>query len=187
MTKKLFSIRDAVLCSLFAAILCVVSPFTLPIGPVPLSVCNFAVMLAGCVLGSTRGAAAVAVFVAVGALGLPVFSGGMGGLGHILAPTGGFILSYIPSAALAGAFATLARGRKNGLWLTLTGCVASVILGYIIGAVWYSFAANAPFSRELLAVCVLPFLPFDAAKCVGAALLSRIICARLNVKLVRKV
>ncbi len=182
MTKKLFSVRDTVLCAFFSAILCAVSPFTLPIGPVPLSLCNFAVMVSACVLGAVRGAVSAGVFVAVGALGLPVFAGGMGGIGHILAPTGGFILSYIPSAMLAGAFANFARGRKkSGFLFTLTGCFLSAILGYIIGTVWYSFYANVPFSRELLGVCVLPFSPFDAAKCVGAALFSRLVCTRLRV------
>ena len=182
MTKKFLSLRDVVLCALFAAVLCTVSPFTLPIGPVPLSLCNFAVMMAGCTLGYVRGAVSVAVFVAIGALGLPVFAGGMGGLGHILSPTGGFILSYIPSAAVAGTLASLGRGRKNRLFFTLTGCFLSVVLGYIIGAAWYSFAANVPFSRELFSACVIPFLPFDAAKCVGAALLSRLLCDRLKIK-----
>ena len=180
MTKKLFSVRDMVLCALAAALLCIASPFTLPVGPVPLSLCNFALMTASCVLGGGRGTVSAAVFVAVGALGLPVFSGGMGGFGHILAPTGGFILSYIPMAALSGAFATLGRGRKNGFLLSLAGCFLSVLLGYIIGTVWYAFAANIPFSRELLGICVLPFLPFDTLKCVAAVLISEAICSRLR-------
>ncbi len=181
MTGRLFSVRDIVLCALFAAVLCVVSPFTLPIGPVPLSLCNFALMTAACVLGGVRGAVSAAVFVAAGVIGLPVFSGGMGGLGHILAPTGGFILSYVPSAALSGAFSTLGRGRKYGFWITLTGCFLSVVLGYIIGTAWYAFSANISFSHELLAVCVLPFLPFDTVKCVLAVMLSQLISTRLRV------
>ena len=186
MTKKLFSVRDMVLCALFAAVLCVVSPFTLPIGPVPLSLCNFAVMVTGCVLGGLSGSVSAVVFVAVGALGLPVFAGGTGGLGHILSPTGGFILSYIPSAAVAGAFAGLGRGPKNRFLFTLTGCFLSVVLGYIIGATWYSFAANVPFSSELFSACVIPFLPFDALKCVCATLLSRLLCDRLKIKSSKK-
>ncbi len=179
-TKRGFHTRDIVLCALFSAILCAVSPFTLPIGPVPLSLCNFAVMVAGCILGALRGSVSVAVFVALGALGLPVFGGGAGGFGHILAPTGGFILSYVPMAALSGFLSSLGRGRKYGFWITLAGCFLSVHLGYIIGAAWFALAAGVPISVELLVVCVLPFVPFDAAKCVLAAMLSRLISTRLR-------
>ena len=182
MAKSLFSIRDIVLCALFAAVLCVVSPFILPVGPVPLSLCNFAVMTAACVLGCARGTVSAAVFVAAGVIGLPVFGGGMGGIAHILAPTGGFILSYIPSAALSGAFSTLGRGRKHGFGITLTGCFLSVLLGYIIGTAWFAFSSGTPFSGELTRICVLPFLPFDAIKCVGAVLFSHLICSRLRIE-----
>lgn len=180
MAKKLFSVRDMVLCAIFASLLCIASPFTLPVGPVPLSLCNFALMTAACIIGCGRSVISTAVFVAVGALGLPVFGGGMGGFGHILAPTGGFILSYIPMAAVSGAFASLGRGRKNSLLLSFAGCFLSVLLGYIIGTVWYAFSADVQFSRELLGICVLPFLPFDLLKCVGAVLISEMICSRLK-------
>ena len=183
MAGRFFSVRDIVLCSLFAAALCVVSPFTLPIGPVPLSLCNFAVMTAACVLGGVRGTVSAAVFVAAGIIGLPVFGGGMSGIGHILSPTGGFVLSYIPSAALSGAFSTLGQSRRQGFLLSLTGCFLSVIFGYIMGAVWFAVSSNVPFSGELLSICVLPFLPFDAIKCVGAVLFSRLIWSRLRTEL----
>ena len=180
--KRFFSVRSTVFCALFAAVLCVVSPFTLPVGPVPLSLCNFALMVTACILGGVRGAVSAAVFVAAGALGLPVFGGGMGGFGHILGPTGGFILSYIPSAAVAGCFATLGRSRKKyGFYITLLGCFLSVVLGYIMGEAWYAFVAGVPISGKLLGICVLPFLPFDAIKCVGAVLISQLICSRLRV------
>ena len=187
MAKKLFSVRDMVLCALFAALLCVASPFTLPVGPVPLSLCNFVLMTAACILGGVRGTVSAAVFVFVGTLGLPVFSGGAGGVGHILSPTGGFILSYVPMAAISGAFATLGRRCKNGFLLSLVGCFLSAFLGYIIGAVWYAFFADVPFSRELLGICVLPFLPFDAVKCVGAVLISKAICVRLRLFEAKKI
>lgn len=181
--KKRFSARDIVLCALFAAVLCVISPFSLPVGPVPLSLCNFAVMTAAVVLGGMRGAAATAVFVCAGALGLPVFSGGMGGIGHILAPTGGYIVSYPITAALTGAFAALGRrydGKGGrGLRFTLLGCFLSVILGYIIGTAWYALSAGVSLSFELFAVCVLPFAAFDSLKCVAATLLGRLIFRRL--------
>lgn len=76
-------------CSLFAALLCVLSPLTIPVGAVPVSLGIFAVLLCSSVLGMRRSLVAVLVYIALGAVGLPVFAGWQGGFGVLAGPTGG--------------------------------------------------------------------------------------------------
>lgn len=92
--------RIAVFAALVAAM--ALTP-PLPLGPIPMTLQTLGVALTGLCLGPWRGFAAMALYVAVGAAGLPVFSGGAAGLGVIIGPTGGYLLSF-PLAALVGGF-----------------------------------------------------------------------------------
>jgi biotin transport system substrate-specific component len=97
--------------SLFVA-LCARITIPLPFTPVPLTVQNFGVLLVGLLLGSRRGFAALALYLAEGAMGMPVFSPvGVGGIAHLFGPTGGFLLAYPLVAWIAGY--VMERGRKN--------------------------------------------------------------------------
>ena len=75
--------RSLVLVGLFAAIICIFAPFTVPVGPIPISLATFAIYLAAAVIGSKKGTAAVAVYILIGAVGIPVFSGFGAGIGKI--------------------------------------------------------------------------------------------------------
>ena len=90
------------LCALFAAVICVLSPISIQIGPIPVSLGLLGVLLAASVLGPVRGVTAVLVFILAGACGLPVFSGGRGGFSVLIGPTGGYIWGYLPAAVIAG-------------------------------------------------------------------------------------
>ena len=142
--------------ALFGALLCLLCPWSLPLsGGVPLSLGSFAVLLAGLILGPREGAAAVLLYLVLGALGLPVFSGLRGGAGILFGPTGGFLLGYLPLAFFPGLF------RKKG------GRLLGILLGegalYLLGTLWFAFSAKADL-WQATAACVLPFLPGDAAK-----------------------
>jgi biotin transport system substrate-specific component len=106
----------------------------LPGTPVPLTVQNFGVLLVGLLLGSRRGFAALALYLAEGAMGMPVFSPtGPGGIAQLLGPTGGFLLAYPLVAWLAGF--VMERGRKSFARAALGGCLAEVLL-FIGGLGW---------------------------------------------------
>lgn len=112
--------------SLFVA-LCAHIAIPLPGTPVPLTVQNFAVLLVGLLLGSRRGFAALALYLAEGAMGMPVFSPmGPGGIAQLLGPTGGFLLAYPLVAWLAGFI--MERGRKNFARAAVGGFLADVLL-----------------------------------------------------------
>lgn len=107
--------KDMVLTGVFAAVICVFAPFTIPIGAVPISLATFAVYLAAAVLGTKKGTLAVLIYILIGMAGVPVFSGFAGGIGKILGVTGGYIIGYIPCAFAIGVF-TERFGGKNYIY-----------------------------------------------------------------------
>jgi biotin transport system substrate-specific component len=105
--------------ALMAAVTAVAAQITIPLFPVPFTLQVLAVILSGLLLGVRHGALAQAVYVLVGAVGVPVFAGFTGGLGHIFGPTGGYLISYPIAAAVAGIAAKTVAGdsrtRRYGL------------------------------------------------------------------------
>jgi len=133
--------------TLFVA-LCARVTIPLPFTPVPLTMQNFGVLLVGLMLGSRRGFAALALYLAEGLAGLPVFSPtGPGGLAQLLGPTGGFLLAYPFVAALAGYI--FERGRKAFARAAVAGLLAEIVL-FAGGISWlvvltHSFAQAVRF------------------------------------------
>jgi len=121
--------------SLFVAV-CARITIPLPFTPVPLTVQNFAVLLVGLLLGSRRGFAALALYLAEGAVGLPVFNLGMAGIGHILGVTGGYLLVYPFVAALAGFI--FEQGQKTFARAAVAGLLAEILL-FAGGLSWLYF------------------------------------------------
>ncbi len=112
--------------SLFVA-LCAHITIPLPFTPVPLTVQNFGVLLVGLLLGSRRGFAALALYLAEGAIGMPVFSPvGVGGIAHLFGPTGGFLLAYPLVAWIAGH--VIERGGKTFARAAFAGLLGEVVL-----------------------------------------------------------
>jgi biotin transporter BioY len=97
-----------------AALICIAGPLTIAIGPIPLSLASFAVYMAGAVLGSRRGTAAVALYLLIGIIGVPVFSGFTGGFQKLAGVTGGYLIGYLPCAFLTGIGTERKAGRR---WL----------------------------------------------------------------------
>ena len=136
--------------------LCAHIAIPLPFTPVPLTVQNFGVLLVGLLLGSRRGFAALALYLAEGAIGMPVFSPvGPGGIAQLLGPTGGFLLAYPLVAWLAGyvmehgrrSFARAAIGSLLGEVVLFTGGLAwlmvlthSMMQAFRWGLYWFLFA-----------------------------------------------
>ncbi len=119
--------------SLFVA-LCARVTVPLPFTPVPLTLQNCGVLLVGLLLGSRRGFAALALYLAEGAMGLPVFNPtGPGGIAQLLGPTGGFLMAYPLVAGLAGYL--MERGRKTFASAAMAGLLAEVLL-FASGLAW---------------------------------------------------
>jgi biotin transport system substrate-specific component len=126
--------------SLFVA-LCARITIPLPFTPVPLTVQNFGVLLVGLLLGSRRGFAALALYLAEGAMGMPVFSPvGVGGFAHLFGPTGGFLLAYPLVAWLAGY--VMEHGRKSFACAALGGLLGEVVL-FASGLAWLAVLTHS--------------------------------------------
>lgn len=160
--------RDMCLTALMAALICVAGPLSVPVGPVPISLASFAVYLAGAVLGAKRGALAVALYVLLGAAGIPVFSGFSGGVQKLAGITGGYIVGYLPCAWITG-FAAGRDGERK--WFLPLGMAVGTAALYAVGTAWFMIQSGSALGAAL-AACVIPFLPGDAIKIAAASVIA---------------
>lgn len=170
--KQTLSVYRMVVCALFAVIICVLSPLSIPIGAVPVSLGLFAVLLAAVATGPVDSTVAVIIYLLLGMIGLPVFAGGRSGIAVLAGPTGGYLWSYPLTTLLTGWLCSIikrsARGRFLRLILCFCSCIAGVIVCYLCGTLFYSAYAGISFVQALL-VCVVPFIVFDIIKCILAS------------------
>jgi biotin transport system substrate-specific component len=159
--------------ALMAAVTAVAAQISVPLFAVPFTLQVLAVILSGLLLGPRHGALSQAIYVLVGAVGVPVFAQFSGGLAVILGPTGGYLVSYPVAAAVAGLAARAARdaSRRRALsYSFLWGCAGLAVI-YAFGATWLSVVSDLPLAVAL-AQGVLIFVPFDLIKVVLAALVA---------------
>lgn len=161
--------------ALFAALLCILGPLSLPIGPVPISLATLIVYLAAYILGPKLGTISCAVYLLLGLVGLPVFSGYAGGIGKLAGPTGGYLIGYIPLAFIAGLFVIKGKGK---IPMAALGMVVGTAVLYLLGTIWFVMQMDYSVGQAL-AVCVVPFLLGDAIKIVVAVLLGGTVRKRL--------
>ena len=155
--------------SLLAALTAAGAYIYIPVGPVPIVLQNLFVLLAGLLLGSRWGLLSMVIYLLVGAIGIPVFAGGQGGIAHFMGPTGGYLVGFAVCAWLTGIISERTGGR-------LSGDVLAVVVGslalYCCGVPWLKFMTGMTWLKALLAGMV-PFLPGDAAKACAAVILIR--------------
>ncbi|MBU2550241.1 MAG: biotin transporter BioY [Proteobacteria bacterium] len=156
------SLHRLVWTALLAALVAVGSYLYFPIGPVPISLQTFFVLLTGFVLGPSSGAICIGLYLAAGLLGLPVFTGGGTGLAKLFGPTGGFLFGFVPASIMAG-LATR-RDREQLSWGRglLWGSIGLACM-YALGLIWLKILLKAGWIK-VLSVGLLPFLPGEAAK-----------------------
>jgi len=147
--------QDMARIALFAAVIAVLSQIAIPMpSGVPVTLQTFAIALAGCALGKKYGPAAVAVFLALGAVGVPVFSGFSGGFGKLVGVTGGFLWGFLPMAFLCGLGAQ--RSRAQALALGAAG----LLVCHACGVAQFAAVTGATLGRAALTVS-LPYLVKD--------------------------
>lgn len=151
--------------------------FPLPGSPVPVVVQNFFVIAAGMLLGPRHGVAAVVVYLVLGAVGFPVFSGGSGGVAHLVGPTGGYLFGYLPAVFAAGTL--VGRHAQAGLARVAAAAGLGFALVYLCGVPVLMLVTGLGLGPAL-AVGFLPFLPGDILKAVAAVLLYRRVAPRLT-------
>lgn len=152
----------------FIAVLGLFPGFYLGAAAVPVVLQNMGPLLAGSVLGARRAGAAVLLFLGLVALGLPLLSGGRGGLAPFLGPSGGFLLGWVLSAVVVGLIVQRAMPRP-GLLVLLVANLAGVAVDYLIGIPYWGFYIG---DLGAAAVQSLVFLPGDAVKLVAVSLVA---------------
>ena len=162
-------IKDMTLIAVMAALICVAGPLTIPIGPIPLSLASFAVYLAGSVLGKKKGTIAAALYLLIGIIGVPVFSGFSGGFQKLAGVTGGYLVGYLPCAFLSGVGGE--QRDKTGWWFHPLMMTAGTVILYAVGTVVFMLHTGNSIGASL-SMCVIPFLPGDALKIIAAALVT---------------
>ena len=160
---------DMVYIALFACLMAICAWISIP-GQIPFTLQTMGVFLAVGLLGGKRGTVAVLVYILMGAVGLPVFSGFAGGLGM----TGGYIVGFLVSALLMWAMEALFGSKK---WVLPVSMVVGLIACYAFGTAWfmvvYTSSKGAITLGAVLGMCVIPYIIPDAVKIAVALLLTK--------------
>ncbi len=153
---------------LMAACLALLSVISLPAGPLAVNFATLGLGLMALLLPKGAASLACVIYLALGAVGLPVFAGFMGGFGHLAGPSGGFLLSYPLAVFLMSALCE----KKKPLWGTYLCLLAGLFVIYLFGGAFYClqpiFLGKQPLDWRQGAMLCLPFLPFDLLKLAAA-------------------
>ncbi|MDR2752713.1 MAG: biotin transporter BioY [Oscillospiraceae bacterium] len=167
MKKTKNSLFQMILCAVFAALAAVLSQLGVTIGELPIVFTQVAIFLAGGLLGWKWGALSMVVYTALGAAGLPVFAGMSGGPHILFGYSGGFIFGYILAALTTGLLLDW-LGRKP--WVVFPVLALGALVIYLPGLPWMMHVLSLDFGQTI-ALGMLPYLPFDAAKVALAGIL----------------
>lgn len=167
------NLKNLTLMALFAALLCASAIISVPL-IIPITLQTLVVCLCCELLGTKKALIVYFVYMAIGFLGLPVFSGLNGGFAALFSNTGGFIIGFLPFIIIKGLTKKL---FKNELVSFIASSIFGLVALYIIGSLWFAFIYYNSFSLPLyvssLAVSVLPFILPDIIKITVAAIISK--------------
>jgi biotin transport system substrate-specific component len=168
------TITKLVFTALFAAVISAGAFIVIPFVPIPIVLQNLFTLLAGLVLGPVLGTASVGLFIAAGAIGMPVFAnnGSPMGMARILGPTGGYMLGYLLGALAAGLIIGFPRqGEKTPVWRLVLAVILGLLIVYIPGLIRLKMLLNTDWQQTLTAG-FFPFIPGDIIKGGIAALIA---------------
>jgi biotin transport system substrate-specific component len=174
--KQKITTKSIALIALMTAVTCVLAPLSLPIGPVPISLTNLAIYLALYILGMKKGTISYIVYLFIGLVGVPVFSGFTGGPAKLIGPTGGYLIGFVFMAMIAGIFIDKFKGKMVP---SMVGMILGTLVCYGFGTAWLAYQGQMNFKAALLAG-VIPFIPGDLIKMVLAAIFGPQIIKRLR-------
>jgi biotin transport system substrate-specific component len=150
--------------ALLAALIAVGALIQIPIGPVPVTLQTFFIVLAGFILGPVSGAAAVLLYILAGVIGLPIFAGGKAGFAVLFGPTGGYLLGFVGTAYIAG----LGKHSKNDIMPLVWGLLGLACV-YLVGFLRLKFALDISFAKAAT-IGIAPFIWADLVKVAAAVI-----------------
>ena len=164
--------KNMALCGLFTAVLAVCAWISIPVGDLVITLQTFGIFLTLGLLGGKRGSITVAVYLILGAVGLPVFSGFRGGLGTLLGTTGGYIFSFMLTSLI---YWFLTAGKDTPV-TRLAAMICGLVLCYSCGSYWYMtryLVSDGITLSAVLLKCVVPYLIPDGIKVTLAWIMTR--------------
>lgn len=141
---------------LLTSLICILAPVSVPIGAIPVTLILFILYLIILIEDLKVGLMSVLLYLLIGIIGLPVFSGFQSGFGVLLGPSGGFIIGYLPMTIIAGCL------KKYNEVMSLM--IGTIVL-YICGSLWFAFIYDADV-KYILWSTVIPFVPIDTLKII---------------------
>lgn len=164
-----FSTKEIVMVGLCAAIMCIAGPFAvpIPISPVPISLTPLVIFLTAYILPTKLCTLSAAVYLMLGTVGLPVFSGFTGGVGKIASPTGGYLIGFLLTAFICSFF----NHHFNKNIMSVPGMILGAAAYYLFGTIWFVVQQDVSFYAAFTA-CVLPYLFGDALKIAAAFIIG---------------
>ncbi len=175
-TRK-FNTKTLTLIGVMTAVICIMGPLSiqLPISPVPISLGTLAIYFVIYVLGMKKGTISCCIYLLIGFIGIPVFTGFTSGPAKLLGPTGGYLVGYIFMALICG----FVVDKTNNIFACFSGILLGTAVLYLFGTVWLAYQADMTFMAAL-AAGVLPFILGDLAKIVIAMIVGGQIKKRLR-------
>ena len=157
-------IRDLTRIAFFTAVIIICSYIMIPFA-VPFTLQTLGIFVSVLVLGKNKGSLAVLIYLLIGIVGVPVFSGMKGGVGVLFAPTGGYIAGFIVCAYISG----LLFEKTNKPFLS---CISGLVVLYAIGTCWF-YILNPVEIESIILTCIVPFIIPDILKIIFAVYISK--------------
>lgn len=176
-TNTKSSTYQIALIGIMAAITCILGPLSIPIpfSPVPISFTNLAIYFTVFILGWKRGSISYFIYLLIGLVGLPVFSGFSGGPGKLVGPTGGYLIGFMFMAIIGGFFIEKFSGK---VFMYVIGLILATAAAYFFGTAWLAYQAHLTFWQALMAG-VIPYLIGDGIKIAIAVIVGPMLKKRL--------
>lgn len=172
--------RDMTYIALMAVLISVCSWLSVP-SVIPFTMQTFGVFAALLLLGGKRGSIAVALYILMGAVGLPVFSNFTGGVGKLMGPSGGYIFGFLLTALCYWVMTALLGDR---LWIKFLALTAGLVLCYAFGTLWFVevYSRSEPIGiMSALSMCVFPFMVPDAIKMALALAVEKLLKNKIKI------
>lgn len=164
------------ICAVMAALMCILGPMYIQIGPVPVTLISMVIHFMVYLLGTKKSLVSFLVYFLLGMAGMPVFSGFSGGMGKIAGPTGGYLIGFFVMILIEAA--VIEKAKRN-IWITYAAMFTATAADYAFGTAWFVFVTKSSITYAL-EVCVLCFIPLDIAKIAAAVYIGRVIYVRLR-------
>lgn len=179
--KKSIKAASLARIALGSAFITLASWISIP-SPMPYTLQTFGIFFTLCLLGGGQGSISVLVYVLIGALGFPVFSGFRGGVAVLVGTTGGYIAGFILSALI---FRIVTLLGKNSPASRIVGCTVGIAVCWVCGSMWYAISVTGSLLTGFVAalgICVVPFIIPDIIKIAAAIILSEAVGRRIKRK-----